>query len=88
MLVENGLFPWKSLKEIFLEEKKYAYGYYLQFSENSKDKEHDLIIKKETGYENYDVYIYTRINFDQFIDMLSSLTFLAILGNRYFSYVG
>lgn len=25
-------------------EKKYAYGYYLQFSENSKDKEHDLII--------------------------------------------
>ena len=24
--------------------KKYAYGCYLQFSENSKDKEHDLII--------------------------------------------
>lgn len=42
MLFENGLFPWKSLKEIFLEEKKYAYGCYLQFSENSK--EHDLII--------------------------------------------
>lgn len=29
-----------------LEGIKYAYGYYLQFSENSKDKEHDLIIKK------------------------------------------
>lgn len=50
MLVENGLFPWKSLKEIFLEEKKYAYGCYLQFSENSKDKDHDLIIYQKRDW--------------------------------------